>query len=140
MHYIDTSVLVAFYIPEAASRKVQRFFSSLSEAAISTLTEVEFYSAVARRVRMNELSKDAALKVISQFRVNIDAGLYQITPVEQRNYIFARDWLLTFSTALKTLDALHLAVALSNDFVLVTADKALAAAAKAFSVKHKLIS
>jgi len=139
MHYIDTSVLAAFYIPEAASGKVQRLFAGLNEAAISTLTEVELYSAVARRVRAHELSKESALRVLAQFRLNVDAGVYTIVPVERRDYALARDWLMTFGTALRTLDAIHLAVAFSNGFEMVTADKALAAAAGRLDVKHRLI-
>jgi predicted nucleic acid-binding protein len=47
---------------------------------------------------------------------------------------------MTFGTGLRTLDAIHLAVAFSNGFVLVTADRTLAAAAKALNVKYTLIS
>ena len=140
MHYIDTSVLAAFYLPEAGSAKAQKFYAGLSEAAVSTLTEVEFHSAIARRVRMNDLSRDNALKAISQFKVHIEDRLYRMAAVEQRDYMLARDWLATFYTPLRTLDALHLAVAFSNDFRLVTADKVLARSAKHFGVKHKLIS
>ena len=52
MRYLDTSVVAAYYIPEKKSAKVEKFLSGLDTAAISSLTEVEFHSAVARRVRM----------------------------------------------------------------------------------------
>jgi hypothetical protein len=139
MNYIDTSVLAAFYIPETSSGKVQAFLGRLSEAAISTLTEVELHSAVARRVRARDLTEESALKVFAQFRVNVDAGLYRIAPVERRDYALARDWLMTFSTPLRTLDAVHLAVAFSNGYEMVTSDRTLAAAAEKLDVPHRLI-
>ena len=47
MYYIDTSVLVAYYCPEALSEQVQDFLSEQVKPAISTLTEVELFSAIA---------------------------------------------------------------------------------------------
>ncbi len=140
MHYLDTSVIVAFYLPEAMNEKVQKLYSGFDAIAISGLSEVEFHSAVARRVRMNELTKEDAVKVLSQFKVHVDGNHYHMIAVEQRDYVLARDWLATFHTSLRTLDALHLAIAFSNGLAVVTADKVFAASAKHFGVKHKLIS
>lgn len=130
---------MAFYLPEPASRKVQRFYGTLETAAISTLTEVEFRSAVSRRVRMKELARDDARKVVSRFEVHVNDGLYRTVPLTEREYALARGWLGTFETSLRTLDALHLAVAFSNGLILVTADKALTRSCKHFGVKHKVI-
>jgi predicted nucleic acid-binding protein len=135
MQYLDTSVLVAFYLPERMSAKVQKHLSGSGKAAISSLSEVEFHSAVARRVRMNDLAKSDALKVLSQLRTHVDEGLYRMVPVEQHDYVLARDWLAAFDTPLRTLDALHLAVAFSNDFVLVTADRVFAECATRLGIK-----
>ena len=140
MHYLDTNLLVAFYLPEAMSPKVQELLAGLGTAAISALTEVEFHSAIARRVRMNELTPDDALDVLSQFKVHVDDSLYRMVAVEQRDYGLARDWLATFHTPLRTLDALHLAIAHSNGLTFITADQVLAACAGHFGVKHRLIS
>jgi hypothetical protein len=140
MHYLDTSVLVAFYLPEPMNSKVQKVCSGLDAIAISGLSEVEFHSAIARRIRMNELTKDDALKVVSQFKVHADGGFYRMIAIEQRDYMLARDWLVTFHTALRTLDALHLAIAFSNGLSVVTADKVLAESARHFGVKQQLIS
>jgi predicted nucleic acid-binding protein len=140
MHYLDTSVLVAFYLPEPMNSKVQKLCSGLGVIAISGLSEVEFHSALARRIRVNELTKGDALKVLAQFKVHVDGGFYRMIAIEQRDYVLARDWLATFHTPLRTLDALHLATAYSNGLVVVTADKAFAASARHFGVKHELIS
>jgi predicted nucleic acid-binding protein len=139
MHYLDTSVLVALYLPEPMNSRVQKLCSRSDGIAISGLSEVEFHSVLARRVRMNELAKGDALKVLSQFKVHADGGFYRMIAIEQRDYMLARDWLATFRTPLRTLDALHLAVAFSHGLAVLTADKVFAASARHFGVRHELI-
>ena len=136
--YVDTSVLVAFYLPEAMNAQAQRLLSGAESVAISGLSEVEFHSAVARRVRMNELTRSDAVRVLSQFRLHAESG-FRMVAVEQRDYLLARDWLATFSTPVRTLDALHLAVAFSNGLTVLTADRILAESAQHFGIKHKLL-
>lgn len=140
MRYIDTSVIVAFYLPERISAKVQKLFAAIDVVAISPLSEVELCSAISRRVRTRELSIGDAMKVISRFRVHIDDGLYEIVPVTPRAYALARDWLASFQTPLRTLDALHLAVAFGGDSTLVSADRELVHSARYCGVKHELVS
>jgi len=111
----------------------------LGEAAISALVEVEFHSALARRVRMKDLGREDALKIISALKVHVEEGLYQVLPVESREYGLARDWLATFQVPLRTLDALHLAVAFSHSLAIATADRGLAAAAEHVGVQCRLI-
>jgi len=140
MRYFDTSVVAAFYLPEPMSAKVQKLFSRGGGIAISGLTEVEFVSALSRRVRTRDIAKDDSLKVLARFRRHVEDGLYRMIAVEQRDYVLARDWLATFDTSLRTLDALHMAVAFSNDLAVVTADKAFGESAQRLGVKHKLIA
>ena len=140
MHYIGTSALVAFYVPEGVSGKVQRFYSSLDTAAISALTEVEVYSAVSRRVRMKELARDDARSVVSRFKAHVEGRLYQMIPLTEREFALARTWLGAFETSLRALDALHLAAAFANDLVLVTVDKALVRSGRYFGVECELLS
>ena len=134
MLLLDTSVVVAFYIPEANSHRVQRLFSSETPLAISSLAQVEFTSAIARLVRMKSLSKAAGRRVLAEFESHVQQKLYAFSPITQETYELARHWLGSFTTSLRTLDALQLAVAHSNGLPLVTADKALAKAAKKLGV------
>ena len=67
MYYIDTSVLVAYYCPEALSEQVQDFLSEQVKPAISTLTEVELFSAIARKVRMGDLGQPDGNRIVSKF-------------------------------------------------------------------------
>ena len=55
------------------------------------------------------------------------------------HYHLAREWISRFTTPLRTLDALHLAVASQNNIRLVTADTALAASAQFLGVDILLL-
>ncbi len=139
MLYLDTSVLVALYVPEPMSGKVQKRCANRA-AAISALSQVEFHSALARRVRMKELPRDDALRVATQFKLHVADGRYRMVSLELSHYHLARDWLATFETPLRTLDALHLAAAFSGNATVLTADRELARAARHFGVECKHIS
>ena len=134
MLFLDTSVIVAFYIPEAQSSQVQRLFSSEMPLAICCLTEVEFTSAIARLIRMNAFTKQFGRCVLEEFRDHIRQKHYTFCPITRKEYDLAQDWIGSFRTSLRTLDALQLAVASSNGLPLVTADKKLTKAAKALGV------
>lgn len=135
MLVLDTSVIVAYYIPEANSRRVQRLFSSATPLAISPLTEVEFASAIARLVRMDAITTSDGRRVFEEFQSHIEQKFYAFFPLTPDVYELARDWIGSFETALRTLDALQLAVAHANDVPFMTADKALAKAARQLGVK-----
>lgn len=100
MAYLDTSVLAAYYCPERLSDAVGRVLRDISTPTISPLVEIEMYSAGA---------------IISRFQVDMAGGLYGIVDIGPREFHLARNWLSRFSSPLRTLDALHLAAAFSND-------------------------
>lgn len=55
MIYLDTSALLPYYRPEALSEVIQDLLMAVEEPAfITDLTKVEFASALARWVRMNQ--------------------------------------------------------------------------------------
>lgn len=139
MVYLDTSVLVAYYVPEAGSSRVQKAISRQSRVAISPLVEVEIFSALNRKVRAGDLDISDARKVASLFELHLEDRLFDIVPVAAREFHIAREWLGRFSTLLRTLDALHLATAFCNDLTILTADKQLAAGAKELGVSVKAI-
>jgi predicted nucleic acid-binding protein len=138
--YIDTSVLVAYYCPERLSAAAEKVICGADAPAISPLTEVEFCSALAIKVRTRELDVKAAERLLFQFRLHLEERRYHIVPVEAKEYVLACEWIGRFSTPLRTVDALHLATAFSSSLRLVTADGNLARAARHFGVEHELIS
>lgn len=140
MHYLDTSVLTGYYCIEKRSERVQRVLSEMEAPTISPLVEVEFYCAVARKVRAGALEQAAAVRIFSEFQVHLAEPRYNVLPIEAAHYVLAREWLAELVTPLRVLDALHLAAAQSAGLCLVTADKDLARCAEHFAVEHELLS
>ena len=140
MPYIDTSVIGSYYCLESTSPAVNRAFQTIQQVTISPLVELEFLSLLALKVRTGILTQPAALSALGQFQVHQSSGLYGFVEIGPREFDVARNWLLGFSTALRTLDALHLATAFSNQQTLWTTDKALARAAGQLRIDHQLIT
>jgi uncharacterized protein len=138
--YLDTSVLVAYYYPEPLSDVAQKVVRSQSHPAISSLTEVELISALARKTREGGLSKQGAERIATLFLSHVEEGLYRRLLISEQHYVQARDWLQSFQTPLRTLDALHLAVAAATDLQLVTADKTLASSANDLGLVTQFLS
>jgi predicted nucleic acid-binding protein len=139
MSYIDTSVLVAYYCPELLSSVTQAILSRLAKPTISPLVEVEIHSAVAAKVRSGDLDRAAGYRILALLREHLDGGTYHVVSIGAREYAIARDWLGRFSTPLRTVDALHLAAAFTNNLRLLTCDQGLAKAAETLKVKHLLV-
>jgi hypothetical protein len=134
MFYIDTSVIVAYYYPEPLSEKAEAFLMTHASPAISTLTEVEVFSALSRKIREGGLSRKDAGCIIAKFLSHVDGHYYTHLLLEPHHYRLARDWIGLFQTNLKTLDALHLAIAHAEGLTFVTADQGLAESAKALAL------
>lgn len=140
MIYIDTSILVAYYCPEKISDQVEKILVEANNPAISQLTEVELASAVALKIREKALSQENGKAVLSVFRTNIDDKSYIYLPIQPKHFTTAMNWIAEFNTPLRTLDALHLAIAAQNKAPLLTADIKFARSAKKLGVEVTLIS
>jgi predicted nucleic acid-binding protein len=112
------------------SVRAERLLRSDVRPAISDLVEVEFFSAVARKVRGREMPARDAARVGARFLDHLRGGLYARVAVERRHYEIARSWLARFTLPLRALDSLHLAVAETARLPLATADRDLASAAR----------
>lgn len=137
--YIDTSVLAACYIKEASSAACEKHLAMLDDIVISSLVEVEFYSVIARKIRMKDISLQTGREAVDLFEMHINEGFFMRIQFEKSHQQLAKRWLGRFDTQLRTLDALHLAIAHENNLVLITADKPLAACAKQLKTAFKLI-
>jgi len=131
--YVDTSVLVAYYCPERLSEKAEQLLMSYVRPAISSLTEVEFFSAVSGKVRRKEINLKDAGRLAARFLAHIDVDNYTYIPIEEHHYRLARDWIGMFKMELRTLDAIHLAVSSSEGLTLVTSDQGLFKSARALA-------
>jgi predicted nucleic acid-binding protein len=140
MVYLDTSVLAAYYCPEPLSQHVEKRMRSSSELAISELTEVELSSAVARKVRERELDRQDALRILAQFHAHLESGRYHRLNLSVSHYRMAKGWLNQMEWPLRTLDALHLAVAGTASATLMTSDVQLANCAQGIGLPFQLLS
>ena len=111
MIYFDTSFVIPKYVTEATSEKVEAVLLSLSseQLTISQWTRVEFVSMLARRVRMQELTEEQALKVFALFEQEVKESFNLIIPTEA-DFELAIHFLHQYQTGLRAGDALHLAI------------------------------
>lgn len=140
MTYVDTSVLVSYYCPEARSRRAQSALERADEPSVSWLVEVEFAAALAAKLRLGEIARSEAERVATAFAAHLEAGVFTRVPVDGGDFVRARGWLGSFGLRLRTLDALHLAVAAGRGAELLTADRGLAEAAAGVGVGARLLT
>ena len=130
--YIDTSALAKWYFPEEGSDAFEAWFQEADEVWISSLVALEFRSLVARRLREKELSAQLAARMLTTFSADVRGGFLPVRPVEHTHYAVGEQIFEECSdVALRTLDALHLAIARSGAAdELVTSDQLMADAAE----------
>lgn len=88
---------------------------------------------------MREISQEDAKAITIRFQTHLDNDFYIRIRFETAHYQLARELIGRFDTPLRSLDALHLACASSNNIRLVTADDALARSAEVLGVKVQLL-
>ncbi|OAN62560.1 hypothetical protein A8B79_03160 [Balneola sp. EhC07] len=132
--YIDTSCLFAFYIYETNSNHVDELINKSPDVFISRLTLIEMLSSLKKRARMNEISNSSVKKIYALFKDHISIGIFQVLDLDSLVFSNAEILLSSTSTPLRTLDALHLAVASENNLKIFTFDKTLIKAAKELQI------
>ena len=139
-YYLDTSALLPYYREEKTSLAIQNFLSSLRvPVGISDLTGLEFASALSRWVRMKEITEPQASLVENAFAEDTRSGLFRRLSITTKHYLQAQKWIFSRKTALRTLDALHLACCLMAEVEMVTCDEVLSYSADALGVACRLI-
>lgn len=130
--YIDTSALAKWYFEEAGSQVFTDFLLGLDQAFISSLTITELRSLLARRQRMGELDSQDEMVVFSAFADDVTLGHVSMIPIQHEHFTESANLISQYpECSLKTLDALHLAVARRHQLsVFATSDKVQADVAK----------
>jgi len=86
------------------------------------------------------LSREDGDQILNQIRLHTEEhSFYRVLSLNVSHYQLASNWIGQFSTALRTLDALHLALASLENLKLVTADNGLAKAARYFGLEVDMI-
>ena len=129
--YLDSSALAKLYVPEMESERLDHFLWGRRDLAISELSVTEIISAVARRRREGALTVKQANRIRDAVLSDAGSGSFRrldLTPGIHREA--ERMLLSTESVPLRTLDALHIALAVSGNAThVITFDVRMAEAA-----------
>jgi predicted nucleic acid-binding protein len=135
--YLDTSALVKWYVAESDSDAFDDFLAARSGASISRLTIVELRSALARRRRNPDISAATERAALALFDTHVRDGLLMVLALQDSHFAAAREIIDNLPRiALRTLDAVHLAVVRANAIAsIATADPIMASAARALRLE-----
>ena len=132
--YLDTSALAKIYFPEPDSSRLETALVGRRDLIVSDLTVTELASAIARRVRQDDLAAAPAQRVYQRLLRDCADGEFQRAELTAGVHREAERLLLGIGrhAGLRAADALHLALAGTyNARVLITFDRRMRAAAEA---------
>jgi predicted nucleic acid-binding protein len=112
--YVDSSALAKLYAPEIDSDEVDSYLRGKVGLMISELAITEVLSAIGRRKREGELSSAMANKIRDALLEDATSGAFSRLHLDPEAHRKAEHLLLTTAVPLRTLDALHLALAFSG--------------------------
>lgn len=133
--YLDTSIIVSLFINDAFSQRARTFMATgPAGVVISDLASAEFASALGIRCR-RRLSNAAEARAAF---ANLDIWSKRhavVAPIEPSDVREAEAALRRLDLPLRTLDAIHVAMAQRFDAELATFDERLAVGAKALGAR-----
>ena len=128
--YLDASVLVALFTNDHLTARAEKFLRANPMVLIvSDFAAAEFSSVIARHVRTKDIIKDDARTVFANFDI-WTARTTQRARISAADIITAEVFLRRLDLALRTPDAINIAMAQRMGATLVTFDKKMAAAAR----------
>ena len=139
-YYLDTSVLVAALTNEAATEKVQTWLSEQKseDLLISGWVITEFSSALSIKVRTGHLSVKHRAEALAMFN-QLAADSLGSLPISGNHFRTAAQFADNHVHALRSGDALHLAVAGQRGATVCTLDRRLAESGMALGVSTMLL-
>ncbi len=134
-YYLDTSVLVSVLTEEGHTARTERWLAAHDSdlKLISWWVEVEWGAAISMKVRSATLDQRGRELADAAFRQLVSSSI-AILPVEHSHFIAASD-LARQSTGLRAGDALHLAIAASQEAAICTLDIGMARAAEELDLR-----
>lgn len=130
MIYVDTSLLLPVYVPEERSEEANRLLETVSSIVISDLTFAEFHVGLARKVKLGTLSASQSGAAQAALDSHLRDGVLQRVALQSSHYDAAGRMASKAAGMLRTLDALHVAVAAGLGSPMATFDGRLAEAAR----------
>ncbi len=137
MIYLDTSVVIPYFVEEPQTPAVETALSKLTrQTCISHWTEAEFASALAKKVRNRECTPSAMERAVTKMAMMATDVFTRWLPSAQ-DYQVAVKFMLNPRTGLRAGDALHLAIAQRHDATVWTLDKGMFEAARVLKIPAK---
>ncbi|MDP2890259.1 MAG: type II toxin-antitoxin system VapC family toxin [Bacteroidota bacterium] len=139
--FLDTSSLIKLYHTELGTDDLDRLLdeNSVEQIFLAEIAKIEFNSAVWKKVRTKDLTKDEAVEIIDSFQS--DYPNYSFISTDHQLLVAARDLIAKYGYAgLRTLDSIQLASILSIKEELslaATADELLRSLIEKEGVKSK---
>lgn len=139
MIYLDTSILIPYFVHEPETEAVEKAFLAF-EATVCTShwTQAEFASAMAKKVRNRECSAATMVQTVARMTAMARELFVCWTPTAQ-DYETSIRYMLHSRSGLRAGDALHLAIAQRNEATLWTMDKGLVKAARLLKIPARTI-
>lgn len=129
--YLDTSSLIKLYHTEPGTEELDAIFekNSVKEVFLSSLAKVEFSSALWKKVRTKDLTKEEAVAIINSFET--DYPNYTFIEVTNEVITVAQELVSKYGLkGLRSLDSIQLASIVKTEASLdlaITADALLRA-------------
>jgi predicted nucleic acid-binding protein len=131
VRYLDTSVLVPFYVEETRSADTESWLIGLGHAplTVSPWGIAEFSSALGLKARRGELDQADLSKAEAGFREFV-AGRVRLVEIVTQDFYRAAELCERWSVGLRAGDALHLAIAERRGLTVCTLDRGMWTAAQ----------
>jgi predicted nucleic acid-binding protein len=109
--YFDSSVLMAYYVPEVHSAQAERIMHQTADRVVSPLCLCETEVALSARVAQGRLQKDDAWAARNDLKAEYGDGYYRSAAIQSVHFQFAAQLAWQCGLRLRALDALHVAIA-----------------------------
>ena len=128
--YLDVNVLVALFVADPLNDRAEKAIRDLNDDLnISDLSTAEFSAVIARRVRTRDLNGSEARTAFTQFDAWC-ADYARTIEIAGGDVTTATAWMRRLDFALRTPDALHIAIAQRAGCTLLTFDRAMTKVAR----------
>lgn len=131
--YFDTSVLVAYYTVEDRTDEANSIVRQATLPVISDLGIAEFNVVVTRKQTDGYLTAEAATAVFALFDKHLN-DIFARVAIDTGHVGATRHLANRTGARLRTLDALHLAIAADVEGALATFDERLSQASRAYGL------
>lgn len=139
--YVDSCIVLSLFLGDSGYPAAEQWLLNQEKTPlwVSHWMLLEFAGVVALCMRRGELTAERATAIHSEFECFRQERLQLLEP-RGIDFLQARQWLQQGQRpALRSGDALHLAIAMRENLTLTTADKALIQAADGLGLPHQWV-